>query len=251
MPKLSLLTPRAGVAVLLLAACGLGGCAGGPPKAGPANLELNPTASAIGASSVASDPRDPFQGANRSMWYVNYNVLERYVARPVVHAYADYVPLSVQESVDNLVENLNEPSSMVNHLLVGDVQGSGSNLGRFAMNSSVGVLGLFDVAKYTGLERKKLEFDTVLGKADIGDGAYLMLPAYGPTTTRKLVGDTVDGLYFPFSLFTLPIKVAHWTLDGLGTRAKLVKQERIVDNALDPYALTKDMFLQHTQAKVG
>ncbi|MGL5948544.1 MAG: MlaA family lipoprotein, partial [Aeromonas sp.] len=46
-------------------------------------------------------------------------------------------------------------------------------------------------------------------------------------------------------------KVAHWTLDGLGTRAKLVKQERIVDNALDPYALTKDMFLQHTQAKVG
>ena len=90
----------------------------------------------------------------------------------------------------------------------------------------------------------------MLGKADIGDGAYLMVPVYGPTTTRQLVGDTIDTIYFPYALLTFPLKVVHWALDGLGTRSKLIDQERIIDNALDPYALTKDFYLQYNDGKV-
>ncbi|MGL5326642.1 MAG: MlaA family lipoprotein [Aeromonas sp.] len=234
----------------ILAALLLAGCAGGPPKPGPESLDLNPGLNNPGATSTASDPRDPFQGANRVMWAVNYDVLEPYLARPVVHGYARYVPQGMKEGIENLVENFNEPSSMVNHLLTGDVKGAGTNLGRFTLNTTVGLLGIFDVAKHAGLERNKLELDTVLGRADIGDGAYLMVPVYGPTTTRKLVGDTVDTLYFPYALLTFPLKVVRWTLDGLGTRSKLIDQERIIDNALDPYALTKDFYLQYNQNKV-
>ncbi|MGL5994899.1 MAG: MlaA family lipoprotein, partial [Aeromonas sobria] len=80
--------------------------------------------------------------------------------------------------------------------------------------------------------------------------AYIMVPVYGPTTTRELVGDTIDTIYFPYALLTLPLRFTHWMLDGLGTRAKLIDQERIIDNALDPYALTKDFYLQINQNKV-
>ena len=184
------------------------------------------------------------------MWAVNYDVLEPYVARPVVHGYARYVPQGMKDGIENLVENFNEPSSMVNHLITGDLKGAGVNLGRFTLNTTVGLLGIFDVAKHAGLERDKLEMDTVLGKADIGEGAYLMVPVYGPTTTRKLVGDTVDTIYFPYALLTLPLRVVHWALDGLGSRSKLIDQERIIDNSLDPYALTKDFYLQYNQSKV-
>ncbi|MFM4844984.1 VacJ family lipoprotein [Aeromonas caviae] len=228
----------------------LAGCAGGPPKSGPESLDLGETPSRPGASSTASDPRDPFQGPNRAMWAVNYDVLEPYVARPVVHGYARYVPQGVRDSIENFVDNFDEPSSMVNHLLVGDLKGAGTNLGRFTLNTTVGLLGLFDVAKHAGLARNTLEMDTVLGKADIGDGAYLMVPVYGPTTTRQLVGDTIDTIYFPYALLTFPLKVVHWALDGLGTRSKLIDQERIIDNALDPYALTKDFYLQYNDGKV-
>jgi len=234
----------------LLSALLLAGCAGGPPKPAPESLDLDPRGAHRGATSTAADPRDPFQGANRAMWVVNYDVLEPYVARPVVHAYADYVPESVKTGIDNLVENFNEPSSMVNHLISGDVKGAGTNLGRFTLNTTVGVLGIFDVAKHIGLERNKLEMDTLLGRADIGDGAYLMVPLYGPTTTRQIVGGAIDSAYFPYALLTFPLKVVHWALDGLGARAKLIDQERIVDNSLDPYALTKDFYLQYNQNKV-
>ncbi|PJG60695.1 hypothetical protein CUC53_01165 [Aeromonas cavernicola] len=228
----------------------LAGCAGGPPKTGPAGLDITPSVEQPKATSTAADPRDPFQGANRAMWAVNYDVLEPYVARPVVHGYARYIPQGMKDGIENLVENFNEPSSMVNHLLVGDLKGAGTNLGRFTLNSTLGLLGIFDVAKHAGLERSQLEMDTVLGKADIGEGAYLMVPVYGPTTTRELVGDTVDTLYFPYALLTLPFRVAHWALDGVNSRAKLIDQERIIDNALDPYALTKDFYLQFNQGKV-
>ncbi|MNS73721.1 putative phospholipid-binding lipoprotein MlaA precursor [compost metagenome] len=114
----------------------------------------------------------------------------------------------------------------------------------------MGLLGIFDVARHAGLERNMLEMDTVLGKADIGDGAYIMVPVYGPTTTRELVGDTIDTIYFPYALLTFPMKFVHWALDGLGTRSKLIDQERIIDNALDPYALTKDFYLQYNDGKV-
>lgn len=234
----------------LMVALLLGGCAGGPPKQGPESLDLKETPSRPGATSTASDGRDPFQGANRAMWAVNYDVLEPYVARPVVHGYARYIPQGMKDGIENLVENFNEPSSMVNHLITGDLKGAGTNLGRFTLNTTVGLLGIFDVARHAGLERNMLEMDTVLGKADIGDGAYIMVPVYGPTTTRELVGDTIDTVYFPYALLTFPLRVVHWALDGLGTRAKLIDQERIIDNALDPYALTKDFYLQYNDGKV-
>ncbi|MGL5031156.1 MAG: MlaA family lipoprotein [Aeromonas sp.] len=234
----------------LLFALLLGGCAGGPPKPGPESLDLDHGQAPAGATSTAADPRDPFQGVNRAMWAVNYDVLDPYVARPAVHSYAKHVPEGVQTGIENLVENFNEPSSMINHLLIGDLKGAATNLGRFTLNTTLGLLGIFDVAGNVGMKRNKIGMDTVLGKAHIGDGAYLMLPGYGPTTTRELVGNTVDTIYFPYALLTLPLRITHWALGGLSSRSKLIDQERIIDNSLDPYALTKDFYLQYNEGKV-
>ncbi|SIR09615.1 phospholipid-binding lipoprotein MlaA [Aeromonas sp. RU39B] len=228
----------------------LAGCAGGPPKEGPPSLPDpsgdKPNAKAM---SVAKDLRDPFEGANRAMWAVNYDVLEPYAARPAVHGYAK-LPQGVRTGIGNFVENFNEPSSMVNHLLSGDLKGAGTNLGRFTINTTIGVLGIFDVAKHMGLERNMLGFGTLLGRMDIGNGPYMMLPGMGPTTGRELTGDVVDTLYFPYSLLTWPVRVVQWTLGALDSRSKLIPQEPMIDNALDPYGLTKDFYLQYAQSKV-
>ena len=204
-----------------------------------------------GATSVPDDARDPFEPVNRAAWVINYDVLDPYAVRPVAHAYADYVPVSVREGVQNVVLNLEEPASFVNHVITGDAKGAGTNLVRFGVNSTVGLLGFFDVAEKMTLSRQAKEFNQVLGEMGVGNGAFLMIPLYGPTTVRQLSGDVVDGLYFPYDIMSFAMRVGKWALNGLYERSELIDREPIIDNALDPYGLTKDFYLQYQDAKIG
>ena len=124
----------------------------------------------------------------------------------MVHGYARYVPQRVRDSIENFVDNFDRPSSMVNHLLVGDLKGP---VPTWAASPSTPLWACSVCSMWppphAGLARNTLEMDTVLGKADIGDGAYLMVPVCGPTTTRQLVGDTIDTIYFPYALLTFPL----------------------------------------------
>lgn len=204
-----------------------------------------------GAYSKADDARDPFEPVNRASWVINYDVLDPYVVRPVAHAYADYVAVPIREGVQNVVLNLEEPASFVNHLITGDMVGAGTNLVRFGINSTVGLLGFFDVAEKMTLSRRSKDFGQVLGDLNIGNGPFLMVPLYGPTTLRELSGDMVDTLYFPYDLMSFAMRAGKFALNGLYERSELIEREPIIDNALDPYGLTKDLYLQYQDAKVG
>lgn len=193
---------------------------------------------------------DPYEPLNRMSWDLNYNYLDRYALRPMVHAYVDWVPTPIRNGIGNVTENLNEANYFVNNLLVGRVADSGTSVLRFALNSTVGLLGMVDVASDMGIQRKSMSMSTVLGKATVDQGAYFMVPLYGPTTMRSAIGDTVDGLYFPYVNMNLWTRVAIWATDSFSKRARVVDQEAVLDNALDPYVTAKDFYLQYEESKV-
>jgi phospholipid-binding lipoprotein MlaA len=199
---------------------------------------------------VYKDERDPFESINRVMWRFNYQFLDRYLYRPAVHAYADYVPLPAQDSVANFVANLDEPFSVVNNLLQGNGYDAANAGGRFLVNTTIGIAGLFDVASHFGWERKQDQFGEVLGVWGVPDGPYLMLPVLGPSTVRDEVGDYVDRLYFPFSLMNTDQRIIRWVLDGFATRASIIDQEPILDNALDPYVFVKEAYYQNIEFRL-
>jgi len=199
----------------------------------------------------AEEQQDPLESINRAFWYLNYDLLDKYIYRPVTRVYINYVPEFAKEGINNMVLNLDEPSSTVNHLLLGDGVQSGRALVRFMVNSSVGLLGFFDVANALGVSRDQLEFGDVLARLGAGEGAYLMVPALGPSTVLNEVGDFVDRAYFPYSYFNLTLSLVRLTADGLYQRASVVNQEPLLDSALDPYIFVRDGYLQYRDHTTG
>ena len=191
---------------------------------------------------------DSLEPPNRAMWYLNYDLLDHYVLRPVAHGYAS-LPRGVQDSVGNFFANLDEVNNIPNNLLIGEVGDSGLSLSRLVINSTIGIAGLFDVAAAMGLEGAPMAMDTVLGKGGMEQGPFLMVPAYGPSTARSLQGDTIDGL--PWMTLSWPITLGKFALEGVHNRAQLIDQESVVDNALDPYVQTRDVFLMYSHNKVN
>ncbi|WP_116474016.1 MlaA family lipoprotein [Zobellella maritima] len=237
--------------LLLTAGIMLSGCAAQQEVEGEQAGESSATSGVNYGPAVADDPRDPFEPVNRASWVLNYDILEPYAVRPVVHAYADYVPEPAKTGVQNMMLNLEEPASMVNHLITGDLPGAGTNLARFTLNSTVGVLGFFDVADNIELMPAPKDFSQVMGQIGITDGPYLMIPVLGPTTLRQLSGDVVDTLYFPYDLMTFAMRAGKFVAMGLYDRSQVIDQEPVIDNSLDPYGLVKDFYLQYQAAKIG
>jgi phospholipid-binding lipoprotein MlaA len=160
------------------------------------------------------------------------------------------VPNPIRTGVINFVYNLEEPSSLVNNTLQGKWGWAANAGGRFTVNTTIGLLGVIDVAEMMGMPRKQDDFNEVLGYYGVPNGPYFMAPFYGPFVTREIASDWVDSLYFPLSELTFWQSVLKWGLKGLHSRAEAIDQERLLDNALDPYAFAKDAYLQHMDYKV-
>lgn len=197
-----------------------------------------------------NDPRDPIEGFNRAMWDFNYLYMDRYLYRPVAHGYNDYVPRPVKSGINNFVLNLDEPSSIVNNTLQGKWGWAANAGGRFTVNTTLGLLGVIDVAEMMGMTRKQDDFNEVLGYYGVPNGPYFMAPFIGPYVTRELASNWVDDLYFPLAELTFWQKAVKWSLKSLHQRAAAIDQERLIDNALDPYTFVKDAYFQYMDYKV-
>ncbi|WED21029.1 VacJ family lipoprotein [Vibrio sp. JC009] len=197
----------------------------------------------------STDVSDPFEGFNRSMWSFNHDVLDPYVVRPVSLAYVNYTPKPVRTGISNVLSNLDEPSSMVNNLLMGNGKQALNNFNRFWINSTFGIFGLIDLAGAAGIPKEgDRSFGDALGHAGVGNGPYLMIPAYGPATTRD-VADTVDTMYFPLSYLNFWTALGKWTFQGMESRAALVSQEPMLDASPDSYIFTRDAYIQYSNYK--
>ena len=194
---------------------------------------------------------DPFESLNRVMWDFNYEVLDKFLLKPLTKGYVFITPQPVRTGLVNASNNIEEPANAINNLLQGKFEGSITSVTRFAVNSTVGILGIFDVAKAMGLEREREDFGQVLGVWGVGTGPYLMLPALGPSDFRSLTGRVVDNYYWPSTVLRDPYVIGAAVVSILEARASLIDQEENLNRALDQYLFVRDAYFQRLAFEVS
>ncbi len=142
---------------------------------------------------LSDDVYDPWEGFNRSMYRFNYRA-DRYVILPVVDGYKYVTPEVMQDGIHNFFENIREIRTFINSVLQLEFTKSYQTAGRFATNTTVGLLGFMDAATYFGIPKHQEDFGQTMGYWGMGSGPYLVLPLLGPSTLRDGVGIGVDTL---------------------------------------------------------
>ena len=197
-----------------------------------------------------TDPRDPLETINRSLWDFNYDILDAYLLRPATVGYMTVVPKPARKGLVNVANNLSEPASFLNGMLQAKPSSSAVSAGRFLVNSTLGLFGLFDVATKIGLVEQQEDFSQTLAVWGVGDGPFLMLPALGPTTVRGTTGGLVDNLYFPLGLLNTPLTLTRTLIGALDSREQLMSMESLLEESLDPYAFVKESYYQRQEFKI-
>lgn len=211
-------------------------------------LMLSGCASAPSEDARFTDERDPFEEVNRDIWDFN-EALDEKVIWPVASTYSN-VPQPIRTGLLNTAENLSEPSYLVNNVLQAKPVDAGVSFWRFVINSTVGILGIFDVATEMGITRREEGFGETLAYWGMPDGPYLMLPAAGPTVPIDRGGDLVDGLYFPLDNLSTPVSALRTMVKALELRIRLQEQEQLMENSLDPYSFVREAYFQNWRDKV-
>jgi phospholipid-binding lipoprotein MlaA len=198
----------------------------------------------------ASPSYDPWEGFNRRVHAFN-NVVDRAVARPLATAYTKVVPRFARTGVTNFFSNLRAPVTITNQLLQGRPGDAWDSLGRFLINSTVGIGGLFDPASAGEVPRRSEDFGQTLGAWGWRNSRYVELPFFGPRTVRDVFGLAGD---IPLSpIRTIEEDKVRIPLQGLqlvDMRAQLMALDEIRDSAVDEYALTRDAWLQRRNYQI-
>jgi phospholipid-binding lipoprotein MlaA len=207
-----------------------------------------PSASALaGDDPPARTDHDPIEGVNRKIFWFNDKV-DVYVLEPVATGWAKIAPLRVRNSVANFFTNVRTPIVAVNDLLQGKIVASGSDVGRFAVNTTVGVLGLFDPAARWGLEKHVEDFGQTLGVWGVPPGPYLVLPFLGSSTVRDTGGYALTVYPFfvdSYILFAPPV------VEAVNSRSLVLQEVRDAKQAsLDYYSFVRNAYLQRRDALV-
>ncbi|GLX77597.1 ABC transporter [Thalassotalea insulae] len=201
-------------------------------------------------SQANGDVKDPLESINRPFWTFTWDYADKYVLKPTSQAYVEHVNEDVRFSLYNMALNLNEPSTIINHLLQGKFSDAAKSTGRFVLNSTIGLLGIFDPASDFGWGRNQEEFGEVLGKYGVGDGPYLVVPAMGPTSVREEVGDYVDRYYWPLAIIDFWPNALRVGVIALEQRASLTDQEQLINDSVDSYEFVKNAYFQNMRYKV-
>jgi phospholipid-binding lipoprotein MlaA len=199
---------------------------------------------------------DPFESINRAVFTFNENA-DEYVIKPAAEAYQFVLPEFVRTGVTNFFSNIGDIFVAVNNLLQGKPGNAANDIGRFLVNSTIGILGLFDVATDAGLEKNKEDFGQTLGVWGVPSGPYVVLPLFGPSSVRDTAGLAVD-LKTDFILNSNQLnhdqKVGSTVLRVVNQRANLLNASQLLeDAAFDKYSFLRDSYLQrrHNQVHDG
>ena len=207
-----------------------------------------------------SEVKDCFEKLNRVTFAFN-NALDGIIFKPVASVYKRF-PSPVKTGVSNSIDNLSNLVTIPNNLLQGEFSRAGVNTGRFLINSTVGLLGLIDVASYLGFEEYEREdYGQSLAKHGVGPGCYIVLPVLGPSTARDTVGTAFNFLGGdPWYNVTVKNDTQYFSevdyyssrvTSGIDFRAKNFDSiENLEKNSLDFYASVKSLYLQDRQQKI-
>ena len=218
------------------------------------------------AASEKYTANECFEKFSRGSFKFNQG-LDKAVFKPIAKGYRA-LPVPIRTGTSNFVGNLRSLLTFTNNLLQGDIKGAGNTAGRFAINTTVGILGFFDPASKMGFEKRGREdFGQTLGVWGADSGCYFVLPVLGPTTTRDaigLVGNTlVDPVYHLTHNSETDVVVGNENLsehnyyyyrgtDAVDFRSKNIESiESLEKNSLDFYASVKSLYLQNRSQKIS
>ncbi len=197
---------------------------------------------------------DPWEPSNRAIFDFDVK-LDHAVARPIAKFYRSVVPEPARDGVHNALTNMNSPVVFANDILQGNADKAASTLGRLAINSTIGLGGLIDVASRVGIPGHSNDFGITLGKAGAAEGSYLVLPLAGPLPPRDLVGTGVDVLFDPLTYVTfhgsdtwMAVRFGTSVLDSRTQTLDAV--ETIERSSIDFYATTRNLYRQSRAAQI-
>ncbi len=208
-------------------------------------------ASGCATTGGPSDAYDPWQKVNRGTFAFN-DTIDKAVLKPVAQGYVKVVPGFAREGVSNFFSNLADVGTSFNNLLQGKAGAGVSDAGRFLVNSTLGVFGLWDVATPMGLEKHDEDFGQTLGWWGVLPGPYIVLPLFGPSTLRDAPARAVDPswYYYP-AIEPEGLRYGVRLLDIVRVRAELLKAEGVLDEAaLDRYSFIRDAWWQRRRSQV-
>lgn len=206
----------------------------------------------VGCATTGGNPRDPFEGYNRAMFGFN-DGLDKVVFKPVATGYKTVMPEIARTGVTNFFSNLSDIWIGVNNVLQGKVEAGAGDFVRFLVNSTVGVVGLFDVASKTGLEKHNEDFGQTLGRWGVGSGPYVVLPILGPSDVRDGLSTLlVDWRGYPiWYINDVAVRNSLIVFRFIDARANLLDISQLAEEAaLDHYAYVRDAYLQRRRSLI-
>lgn len=205
----------------------------------------------LGGCATAGNPVDPLEGYNRAMFSFNEQV-DKAVVKPVAQAYEFVLPDVARTGFGNFIANLEDPWIAINSLLQGKPADALSGLMRFAFNSTFGLIGLIDIATPMGLPKHDEDLGQTLGSWGVGEGAYVVLPFFGPRTVRDAVALPADFLgENPWLIHHVATRNSYIALRFTHIRSTFLGTDRAVDEAtIDKYAYIRDFYLEQRRYKV-
>ena len=206
----------------------------------------------IGSALLANENNHDYEEVNRSIHNFNDSI-DQNILRPPSKVYS-LLPDFIERGVSNVISNLNEPSNFINHLFQGKINYSFSSLGRLTINSTLGILGIFDVADKIGLEKISTDFGKTLAVWGVGEGQYLVVPFIGPRTTRHFFGTIVDTAFNPVTHGLRDedsvVSISPSLLFALSARSS---NSETIDNlrntSIDYYSSLRSVYLQSRNIK--
>lgn len=189
-------------------------------------------------------PQDPWESWNRGVYRVN-DALDRAIAKPVAQTYVKIVPAPIRTGVTNFFSNLETPTVMLNDALQGKFLAAANDLGRFILNTTVGLAGVLDPASAAGLDRNDEDFGQTLGRWGVHSGPFIEIPVLGPSDLRDAPARVVDGYTNPRAYIKNKyIEYGLYLPDFTDRRARLLSLDDTLKNTYDPYAFVRDAYLQ-------
>ncbi|RIJ18450.1 MlaA family lipoprotein [Henriciella mobilis] len=217
---------------------------------------LTVSACATTQPSQSGEVYDPWEGWNRKVYGFN-EVVDKAALEPVARAYRVATPTLFREGVNNVLSNLRQPVVFVNTVLQGNPDASGETFGRFLINSTAGVAGIFDVASALGVAKHDEDFGQTLGVWGVEPGPYIILPVMGPSNLRDFMGRGVDNAFDPLNWTEFEdrdldneIMVTRTVVGAIATRERLIETIETLRDQPEPYIAMRRNYTSQRQAAI-
>ena len=206
------------------------------------------------ATTGTANPEDPYEGFNRSMYAFN-DGLDKAVLEPAAKGYRAVTNEPIRGGVRNFVSNLGEPVTFANEVLQGKVGNAAGTVGRFVINTTIGIAGIFDPAGAMGIQRTDEDFGQTLGVWGVGTGPYLVLPFLGSTNPRDLLGFGADIAMDPLNYAEFEsddeTRIGIAILGGLSGREDAIEAVDGIRDQVDPYTTVRRFYVRNRAALIG